>query len=138
MNSLSKDDTIKWLASVGVTNYTIRDDGIVDVNGLVRLVSMGLHAIPIQFGHVSGSFYCSYNKLTSLAGAPQSVGNTFLCENNPQLKILSIFKIKGITEIYHEGENILNKYYNPDGSGDIIAAQDELIDAGFGDIARLK
>jgi hypothetical protein len=36
----------------------------------------------IEFGNISGSFDCSYNKLVSLEGAPQKVGNTFYCYNN--------------------------------------------------------
>ena len=198
---IDKADIINWLKSVGVKNYTIRDDGIVDVNGDVNLKSKGLQSIPIQFGHVSGyftcvgckltsltgapqsvggyfdcsynkltsltgapqsvggyfgcahnkltsltgapqsvggGFYCGYNKLTSLTGSPQSVGDYFNCVKNPHLKILPIFRIKGITRIDHEAGQILTKYYKPDGTGDIIAAQDELIDAGFGKIARMK
>ena len=159
MKSLSKTDTIKWLNSVGVENYNIRDGGTIDVDGDVNLISKGLRAIPVQFGLVSGYFDCGHNILTSLIGAPHSVGNgfscrhnklasligapqsvsgSFYCTGNPQLKILPIFKIKGIVRIYHEAQEILNKYYKPDGSGDIIAAQDELIDVGFGDIARMK
>ena len=171
---------IKWLTSVGVKNYTIRDDGIVDIDGDVSLQLRDETSIPFQFGQVSGDFVCGHNNLTSLVGAPQSVGRNFYCHNNklpslvgapqfvgrgfychdnnltsltgapqsvsgyfycsgnPQLKILPIFKIRGITKIFHEAQEILNKYYNPDGSGDIIAAQDELIDAGFGAIARMK
>ena len=213
---------INWLISVGITDYTIRDNGIVDVDGDVAIQSNKIRSFPFQFGHVSGGFYCNYNELTSLAGAPQSVGRDFdcgvnkltslagapqsvggsfycgnnqltslvgapqsiglsfycgnneltslvgapqsigggfscrrnkltsltgapqlvcgefYCRGNPQLKILPIFNIKGITEIYHEAGQILNKYYKPDGKGDIIAAQDELIDAGFGAIARMK
>ena len=222
MSSLSKTDIIDWLKLFGVKNYTIRDDGTVDVDNDVNLHLRGEPSIPIQFGHVSGVFICMHNNLTSLAGAPQSVddffncgfnkltslvgapqsvggsfscgynnltsligaprfvgrnfncannkltsltgapqsvgggfscstnnlisltgapqsvGGVFYCASNPQLKILPIFKIKGITEIYHEAGKILNKYYKPDGTGDIIAAQDELIDAGFGAIARMK
>ncbi len=32
--------------------------------------------------HVNGSFFCSYNKLTSLKGGPSSVGGNFNCYNN--------------------------------------------------------
>ena len=201
MSSLSTADIIDWLNSVGVTNYTIRDDGIVDVNGDVNLKLEEAGSIPIQFGHVSGNFdclgndltslagapqsvggwfncannklisltgaprrvggyfncgnnnlislegapqsvgsyfYCRFNNLTSFASAPQSVGGGFFCSNNTQLKILPIFGIKRIVEIGHEAQDILNKYYKPDGSGDIITAQDALIDAGFGSIARMK
>ncbi len=32
--------------------------------------------------HVNGSFFCSYNKLTSLKGGPSSVGGNFNCHGN--------------------------------------------------------
>jgi len=36
----------------------------------------------IKFGEVSWNFYCGDNQLTSLKGAPQSVGVGFCCHNN--------------------------------------------------------
>jgi hypothetical protein len=36
----------------------------------------------VRFGRVSGNFFCSYNQLTSLEGAPQEVGRDFSCSNN--------------------------------------------------------
>lgn len=38
--------------------------------------------LPVNFGHVTGSFICSRNKLTTLLGAPASVGGSFLCAAN--------------------------------------------------------
>ena len=38
--------------------------------------------LKIRFGTVSGEFYCNYNELTSLEGAPKEVGGTFHCGNN--------------------------------------------------------
>lgn len=75
----------KWdnyLKILGVNNYTINDDGTVDVNGNVDLNNKGLTDIPIRFGKVTGKFYCSNNGLTSLKGCPTYVGDTFSCENN--------------------------------------------------------
>jgi hypothetical protein len=36
----------------------------------------------VKFGKVSEDFWCSYNSLTSLAGAPQEVGGYFDCSGN--------------------------------------------------------
>ena len=36
----------------------------------------------VRFGVVTGDFYCSHNKLTSLDGAPQVVGGSFYCFEN--------------------------------------------------------
>jgi len=87
----------------GIDNYTI-NNGVVDVNGDVHLDDKGLTKIPLNFGavsgdfwcsnnklkslegcpsHVGGNFWCSYNKLTSLEGCPSQVGGDFWCSNNP-------------------------------------------------------
>ena len=63
----------------GIENYTINEDGTVDVNGDVYLNSKGLKEIPLKFGYVSGDFFCDYNGLISLEGAPSEVGGYFSC-----------------------------------------------------------
>ena len=35
------------------------------------------------YTEVTRDFYCAHNKLTSLEGAPRSVGGKFYCSNNP-------------------------------------------------------
>ena len=67
---------------LGIENYTIKDDLSVDVNGDVNISNKSLKQIPVQFGNVTGSFWCERNNLTSLKGAPQSVGGDFACDNN--------------------------------------------------------
>jgi hypothetical protein len=62
--------------------YTIQSDGTVDVNGDVNMYNMKLTEIPVKFGKVTGYFDCSRNQLTSLYGAPQSVGRDFFCVDN--------------------------------------------------------
>ena len=57
--------------------------GLVDVQGRFLGYNEGLESLSgISFGHVSGNFFCSDNKLTSLEGAPQTVGGNFFCEIN--------------------------------------------------------
>jgi hypothetical protein len=51
--------------------------GLVDVDGYVSMSFMNLTKIPVKFGKVSGNFFCSFNKLTSLKGAPQLVEGVF-------------------------------------------------------------
>jgi hypothetical protein len=68
----------KW----GIENYTINPDGTVDVDGNVNLAGRGLKALPVKFGRVSGSFYCAYNQLTTLEGAPKKVFGYFDCRVN--------------------------------------------------------
>jgi hypothetical protein len=68
----------KW----GIINYTINEDGSIDVDGNVDLTNKVLTDIPLKFRSVSGYFSCGYNKLTSLEGAPISVGCYFDCSDN--------------------------------------------------------
>ena len=59
------------------------------VNGNLDLSEMDLTELPdMSTVSVKGGFYCEDNQLTSLAGAPQSVGAEFDCRNN-QLKSLA-------------------------------------------------
>jgi hypothetical protein len=66
----------------GIKNYTINDDGSIDVNQKVSLSYYGLTELPLKFGVVTGTFYCSDNKLTSLKGSPKWVGGDFRCDEN--------------------------------------------------------
>ena len=60
-------------------NAAVRDDGIVDVDGSVRMISGASTSIPVKFGRVTGQFYCSYTSITSLEGCPDWVGGIFAC-----------------------------------------------------------
>jgi hypothetical protein len=66
----------------GIKNYTIRDDGTVDVDGNVYLFNKELSKIPLKFGKVSGGFNCRHNQLTTLEGCPSEVGGDFDCYSN--------------------------------------------------------
>jgi hypothetical protein len=57
--------------------------GVVDVDGKVVLqIRRQVTQLPVRFGHVTGSFECDDNSLTTLDGAPKSVGVSFYCDNN--------------------------------------------------------
>jgi len=66
----------------GITNYTINQDGTVDVDGNVKLHSRRLTKLPLKFGRVTGYFDCYNNQLTSLEGGPKEVGGHFGCSYN--------------------------------------------------------
>ena len=70
----------KLLIHFNITHYTIREDGLVDVDGDIDFFEKSFTKFPIKFGKVSGNFKCwkSYN-LTSLEGAPTEVGGNFSC-----------------------------------------------------------
>jgi len=66
--------------------YTIENwslvDGLVNVDGDVILYDRALKDLPLKFGTVTGSFDCSWNRLTSLVGCPIRVGEDFSCTMN--------------------------------------------------------
>lgn len=65
----------------GIINYKI-NNGLVGVYGDVNITCMELDYLPLNFGKVTGSFYCSHNNLKSLKGSPIEVGGSFYCHNN--------------------------------------------------------
>jgi hypothetical protein len=65
-----------------IENYTINDDGSIDVDGDVGLFDRGLTELPLRFNRVTGSFDCNFNKLTSLKGSPRWIGGYFDCRYN--------------------------------------------------------
>ena len=79
--SVNEEEIHSICKEYGIQNYNINTDGTIDVDGNVDLYNKGLIKIPFNFNRVSGFFYCDNNQLTSLRGAPQSVGD-FYCHNN--------------------------------------------------------
>ena len=74
LDRVTKKCDSKWKLTV---------DGLVDVNGNFDISKKRFKTFSgIKFGVVTGSFDCSLNQLTSLVGAPQSVGEDFDCSNN--------------------------------------------------------
>lgn len=78
----TKSEVINWLDSMEIKNYTINDDLTVDVKDNVKLNNKNLILFPVQFRHVSNTFNCIGNQLTSLLGSPQTVGGSFFCDYN--------------------------------------------------------
>jgi len=57
--------------------------GLVDVVGSFYCSEQGLTDLKgVKFGDVSGDFVCYNNRLTTLGGAPQTVGAGFYCDDN--------------------------------------------------------
>ena len=65
-----------------IENWTINNDGSIDVDGSVYLNHITLIELPLKFGKVSGDFYCDNSNLTSLLGSPREVGGNFDCHDN--------------------------------------------------------
>ena len=65
-----------------IKNYTINDDGSIDVNDDVNLWGKSLTELPLTFNRIEGYFDCSNNKLTTLKGCPRWVDSDFNCDDN--------------------------------------------------------
>ena len=72
----------------GVRDYTINDDGSIDVKGDVHIPTSGLTEIPITFNKVTGDFYCQNSDLTTLKGSPRLVEGSFYCQKNKLTSLL--------------------------------------------------
>jgi hypothetical protein len=75
---------VEWLNECTKGTWQVNPQtGLVDVKGDFDCSEKGLKDFKgVQFGVVSGNFYCHENKLTSLEGAPQKVGGNFWCREN--------------------------------------------------------
>ena len=92
-----------------IKNYTINQDGSIDVDGNVYLYNIQMYKLPLVFNkingdficngdfisddkslttlegcpnYVSGSFTCVHNHLTDLKGSPRHIGGNFYCNDN--------------------------------------------------------
>jgi len=72
------------IIELGINNYTINDDGTVDVDGDVILSNLEAYddKIPVLFNNVSGDFDVSWKGLKTLKGSPKYVGGNFDCSDN--------------------------------------------------------
>ena len=65
-----------------IKNYTINQDGSIDVDGNVWLYEKKLTELPLKFNKVNWYFDCSRNYLTTLEGSPKEINGDFYCRNN--------------------------------------------------------
>ena len=86
---------IKFTTGAGkIQTITIPDDMVF--RGYLNLSDMGLTELPdLSAVTVTGDFNCSYNKLTTLNGAPKSVGGNFRCSDNKLLSLDGVPKSVG-------------------------------------------
>ena len=66
----------------GIENYTINDDGSIDVDGNVFMNGFDMYELPLKFNNVTGGFNCNDNNLTTLKGCPEKVGSEFHAGSN--------------------------------------------------------
>ena len=99
---------------------------------------ISLEGAPNSVGSHFSCYGCT--SLTSLKGAPNSVGDDFSCNMCPSLRksILSVLRIKNVKRISIDNEqvqDIINKHLARD--RDMLDCQEDLIDAGLQEYARL-
>jgi hypothetical protein len=78
------EDQISWLDKCVKGSWKLNPQtGLVDVDGSFDCRKQGLTDFKgVKFGKVKWDFYCHDNELTSLVGAPQTVGGGFWCNGN--------------------------------------------------------
>ena len=90
------EEQIEWLDRCTSGSWKLNQStGLIDVDGGFYCGHQDLTDFKgVAFGHVSGSFSCYNNRLTSLEGAPQTVSH-FYCSDNPASKktLASIFAL---------------------------------------------
>ncbi len=94
--SLDESRIVSICEKYKIKNYTIDENGLVNVKGDVSLYNKRLTELPLKFGEITGSFNCRYNKLTSLEGFPTKIGDGFHCGGN------KLTSLKGCPEIVGE------------------------------------
>ena len=85
-------------------NYKKYIGKYVNVKENVDLSTLDLKKLPIRFGTVGNNFNCSYNKLTSLEGAPNEVGGNFSCYYNELTSLEGAPKVVGRSFLCYHSE----------------------------------
>lgn len=72
----------------GITNYSINNDGSIDVFQDVRMGYYSLIRIPLKFNFIDGDLNLSGNNLVSLEGCPKNLTGSLSLLHNKNLKNL--------------------------------------------------
>jgi hypothetical protein len=78
----SNNEIITTCKKYAIYDYTINDDGSIDVNRSVNLSRRGLTKLPLKFRKINSCFYSDFNGLKSLEGSPIYVNGIFSCDDN--------------------------------------------------------
>ena len=104
LRSKDRSEIIRHLSDLGIGEYSIRNDGVVDVQQKtpIHLSFIKYEELPFKFGVVAGDFRISKSRnLKSLKGCPDVVEGDFTCDHNYRLENLQFFpkKIYGCVSV---------------------------------------
>lgn len=103
--TIEEVNNLKQLYNIKMGEFSIDNDGFININGDVYISDTNLTELPLKFGKIYGDFYCHNNKLTTLKNAPYFVGGGFICYGN---KLTSLeFGPTDVGEFYSCQENNL-------------------------------
>lgn len=71
-----------WLSEVGITDYTIDEQLVVNVNKSILVADKNIPYLPVQFGEIKGHFFFQNVGLKSLKGFPHTVKGRVSVVNN--------------------------------------------------------
>ena len=116
-----------WLKKYGITNYTIHENLVVDVDGFVAISGERATALPFQFGTVTGYFSCFHNNLNSLKHCPTTVGGDFSCSHNQMTSLQYCPTMVG-GDFYCANNQLISLQYCPTTvGGDLYFSNNPLI-----------
>jgi len=108
-----------------IKNYTINQDGSIDVDGDVNIVDGRICVLPLIFNIVNGNFDCSNNYLTTLERSPKYVSGDFKCNANQLITLKGAPQYIG-GDFVCSSNKIITLDYFPDNVGDIYCARNPI------------
>lgn len=138
--------TIKGSFGCDETKITSLEGAPNHVDGNFNCYMIDIKSLEGAPSYVGGNFNCSYTKITSLQNIHKQVkhiGDRFILSTTVKSHILGVMLIKGLREVVFPQGNkdqmqvasIINKHLK--GDRNVHDVQQELIDAGLSDYAKL-
>ena len=129
-----------WLKAMRVSAYRINEDLSIDLYRNLSLSEKDIEYLPVQFGHVKGSFFCQYNGLKSLVGSPRILNGEFHCDGNllttlegsPEETCMFSATANRLVSLKGCPRRILGSFYVNENLLTEIDAQPEYIKGNFG------
>ena len=135
---------MKCLDDLGITHYTINDDLSVNTIDNINLTNKKLNSFPLlKFNKICGNVILISNEFKTLHNIHKHFkcihGKINFIMNPVRSNVLGVMHIKGLQKVYlnnHEVEYIINKHLQSK-ERDIHSCQEELIQAGFSEYAKI-